>query len=323
MGSLTESRLIPIQHEADAYIARFQAREMATDARLDPASVSEIETAVAEIALNTYIHGHGGRLWLRLTGGHFELCAEDEGPGFAATHGQAPHGLGVGLAAAGRLMGELQTGDLPAGGAWVRARRSLTDRHRPQAPWSIAVALKPAEGETEAGDAYLSRETPDGLVVAVADGLGHGPHARCAALTALAAIAGHPQADLPTMLWHAHEAARATRGAVAAVVRATANGVQLAGLGNIQVLDLATSKSYALTPGCLGVRWQMPRTLVLDSDHLLLASDGIDTRHKPEMLADDPVRMMEALVLHAQGRDDALALLLSRSGLGGLTNVRP
>ena len=122
---LTESRLVPIRSEADPYIAVAQARQMAQEMGFDTYATTEIETAVSELTTNVLRHGIEGIAWLRRLGNRFEITCLDRGPGFGATAGRPPAGLGVGLAGVERLMDGLEIEDRPEGGARVSTWRDL------------------------------------------------------------------------------------------------------------------------------------------------------------------------------------------------------
>ncbi|HEX4932688.1 MAG TPA: hypothetical protein VFV33_05870, partial [Gemmatimonadaceae bacterium] len=55
----------------------------------------------------------------------------------------------------------------------------------------IGSAGRPVPGARESGDDYLVAASPDGVLLAVADGLGHGPEAAAVTRTALDQVARH------------------------------------------------------------------------------------------------------------------------------------
>lgn len=314
---LTESRLVPIRSEADPYIAVAQARQMAQEMGFDTYATTEIETAVSELTTNVLRHGIEGVAWLRRLGNRFEITCLDRGPGFGATAGRPPAGLGVGLAGVERLMDGLEIEDRPEGGARVSAWRDLPregeEGHQGSqgsdleplsypAPIYVAVAMRAAEGESVCGDAYALIPTGNGIVLAVVDGVGHGPGAAEAANVALGAMEQRatvsPFASLPELLEAAHQASHRGRGAVAGLARITPDGISWAGVGNVhlfwtleRVQSLLTGDSPSVsqqrshfrvgTPGCLGVSWRdSPSTeaFISAENFIMLATDGLPSQ---------------------------------------------
>ncbi|MGE5589310.1 MAG: ATP-binding protein [Bacillota bacterium] len=107
------------------YVSRAQARAMAEVMGFDRYAVTEIETAVSELAHNILRHGISGEVWLRRSGTVFEVACRDRGPGFRGTAGTPSKGLGIGLTGVRELMDSLTISDPEGGGALVTARRSL------------------------------------------------------------------------------------------------------------------------------------------------------------------------------------------------------
>ena len=78
--------------------------------------------------------------------------------------------------------------------------------------WGIAG--RPMPGETESGDQYVVHPLPDGVLLAVVDGLGHGPDAAAAARDAIAIVQAHSHEPLIPLVKRCHEALRRTNGVV-------------------------------------------------------------------------------------------------------------
>lgn len=183
------------------------------------------------------------------------------------------------------------------------------------------VAFRPAEGQSRCGDQHAVHERPQGVLLALADGLGHGEAAETAATTVLEALTKVIDAPLDTMFKSTHEAARRTRGAALTLVDIDRVEQQItwAGVGNVQALLLGTrgKRERALLRGGV-VGYRLPpvklRTVrVQPGDLLILTTDGI--RSWPDELwlqqAGDSVASIATHLLETYSRsnDDATALV--------------
>src|SRR5262249_47377740 len=125
------------------------------------------------------------------------------------------------------------------------------------------AAFRAAHGEEVCGDAWRAIERDGRLLVAVADGLGHGPAAREAAEQFCALAEARYAEPLEAVLSVARGALSSTRGAAAALLaldldRAT---VSFSGLGNVSVVAFGGSALSAVSmPGILGRRALRMRT---------------------------------------------------------------
>jgi len=101
------------------------------------------------------------------------------------------------------------------------------------AEWGIET--RSVGGEFGCGDDALIHWHSTGGLVAVVDGLGHGPGASAAAQAALEAIKANPQDPLERLLTRCHEATRQTRGLTMAIASIDAQQGQMAwlGVGNV------------------------------------------------------------------------------------------
>jgi len=180
--------------------------------------------------------------------------------------------------------------------------------------------VRPCDGETLSGDAALVHWDDDGVLVAVIDVLGHGPDAHELAVQLSGILskwltgpaAPSPEGALSVL----HEAARGTRGAVAAV--AWLNGRTLegsvVGIGNVRCrLFGSVTRTIEFREGVLGCRMrsQTPFSFVLrPADVLLLFSDGVPGRFKSSeypSLTLDPAPAIASNIVRRFGKgiDDA------------------
>lgn len=184
----------------------------------------------------------------------------------------------------------------------------------------VGAACRPIQGEFVSGDAHAVLPWSKGVVIAVVDGLGHGPKAAAASAVVLAAL--RKSADLPMeeMFFEMHRAALGSRGAVGAVARIDefTSTVHVAGLGNIGVVVArrvsGRSIQAPLVPGVLGSSYRevRPQTfLMARGDRVLLYSDGIRSRIDLQELSHlSPQEAADSLLAsRAKPTDDALCVV--------------
>jgi serine phosphatase RsbU (regulator of sigma subunit) len=184
-------------------------------------------------------------------------------------------------------------------------------------------------GETESGDAYVVHPLPGGVLLAVVDGLGHGPAAAAAARDAISSLQAHAQEPLISLVKRCHEALRGTNGVVLTLATFDTGNNRLTwvGVGNVEGLlvhaDLLArpAREGVLQRGGV-VGYQLPplQTSVLSvapGDMLILATDGIRSRFADGLDLDRPPREIagEILASHAKPSDDALVLVARFAGV--------
>jgi hypothetical protein len=187
--------------------------------------------------------------------------------------------------------------------------------------WGVAASA--LAGESQSGDQYLVRDRPDGALVAVVDGLGHGAEAARVAERSLEILSGHKMDTLLSMVRRCHEALEGTRGVVMSLARFSVldQAIVWMGVGNVEgvLLRNGSAESHAresllLRGGVVGGRLPplMAHLLpVWPGDTLILATDGIRPDFEqscrggggPQQIAD------RILANHGRGDDDALVLV--------------
>jgi len=193
--------------------------------------------------------------------------------------------------------------------------------------WAVAEVTR--AGQTESGDRYLVTATPDGALVAVVDGLGHGAEAADAAKVAVRSLERNAQQRVIPLVRDCHQSLVGTRGAVISVASFTAHDQTMTwlGVGNVEGLllrALATSprrESLLLRGGVVGVH--LPTLTaeivpVTPGDTLILATDGVRSDFSSERLSQqDPPPMLADYILARWGKqdDDALVLVVRYLGL--------
>jgi hypothetical protein len=148
---------------------------------------------------------------------------------------------------------------------------------------TIGSAARPLAGESVCGDRCGWWISGDRLVLAAADGLGHGKDAAHAADVAIACIENCLDDDCGDIFFKCDTQLRHTRGAALAVsIIEPANGKMTVGtVGNIRVLLLREARNCRLDGGRgivgAGFRNFVPQTLNLAAgDILTMFSDGLD-----------------------------------------------
>lgn len=185
-------------------------------------------------------------------------------------------------------------------------------------------AGRPMPGETESGDQYVVHPVPGGALLAVVDGLGHGPSAAAAARDAITTLQAHAQEPLVPLVAHCHSALRRTNGVVMtlAVFHAGDNTLTWLGVGNVEGLLIRAavhahpSHDTVLHRGGV-VGYQLPtlraeHLTVAPGDMLIFATDGLRSQFADGLdLAMPPHQIADCvLAAHAKPTDDALVLVV-------------
>ena len=336
MGPLLERWLdgleaVRVLDEASVSLVREEVRRRGALAGLDADAIESLAAAASELGHNHLRHAVRGNIAVRTVerGGvpGLEVIAADAGPGIAdparALRGEprASGSLGVGLSAAQRLSHEMDL-DVRAGeGTMVRLRRFSS----PVVRREVAILSRPREGEHVSGDDAVAIGTSGGLLLAVADGLGHGELARAASAAVIDTVRAAPDLGLAELLTACGPAVRDTRGAVAALARIDPGGrsVAIAGAGNVTgVVHGPRSAHRTLgTAHVLGSPQRPPRfdeqRFPLESHHtIILFSDGIASRadlaDELEILRQPPIAVAQRLIEKFGRRDDDVLVLVAR-----------
>ena len=185
------------------------------------------------------------------------------------------------------------------------------------------VALQQFSGQDESGDGYLVESHPDGMLVAVVDGLGHGPQAAEVAKVAIAAMEGHADKSVDFLFKRCHRELAGTRGVVMSLALLDARDGKMTwvGVGNVTGL-LLRADSLAKRPretllargGVVGYRLPSLYPVVhsvYPGDILIFATDGLRSGFSEGMALDDPPQQLADHLLdnYGRGTDDALVLV--------------
>lgn len=184
---------------------------------------------------------------------------------------------------------------------------------------NVGIARASANAAERCGDLAAAWMTATGVVLAIADGLGHGADAACAAEAAIAYVGNHRDQPLPELFVGLHHALAPTRGAAVgiAVIDPSQGRLTYAAVGNtraalfgwqVQRLDampgIVGAGSRRVTPLTLPCR--PGNTLALWTDGLSdrLSFDGLD----PERTDADALAC-DLLHRNAKGTDDSCVVV--------------
>nr|WVL53990.1 ATP-binding protein [Xanthomonas nasturtii] len=330
-GAVT--RELRVEEASQVGQARREATALAQTLAFDEAGCGRVALVATELATNMVKHGRGG--WLQLStaaardgGTGVELCAIDDGPGFALADGvrdgySTAGTPGTGLGAIKR-QAQLLDAYSDAKGAIVLARvfaQSCVELDLPYGALRV-----PLHNEVVCGDGWHLAIDAQRVTVSMIDGLGHGPGAADAAdagTRAVAVASGEPGERIARL----HAGMSGTRGGAAAVMQfdSTTCQVRFAGVGNIvaSLCDGDGVRGMPSHPGIVGVQFRKAQPF--DFPHaagklLVMHSDGLQSRWNlrdhPGLLSRHP-RIVAALLLrdHARGRDDCCVFVMRLGGM--------
>jgi serine/threonine protein phosphatase PrpC len=182
----------------------------------------------------------------------------------------------------------------------------------------VGIAVRPCRGETVCGDQFLAEKLGDGLLVAVADGLGHGPNAEQASTAFVNHVRNNLDMSIHEIMLTSQAPLAGTRGAAAALLSIDANSrrIGFVGVGNVQLHAVCDVRiSPVSTPGIVGhqVRKLLPFEFDWPTQALFaLCSDGISSRLHLEKYAHlEPQQIADALLAeHGKEYDDATCVVV-------------
>lgn len=204
----------------------------------------------------------------------------------------------------------------------------MTDQPRGPIEWSIAKRCR--DGETTSGDSAVVCLRQDGVLVAVFDGLGHGPEAARGAQRAADVVRSTGTQDLVALTRRCHEALSGTRGAALTLAFLSSARRELSwlGVGNVEGRLISgdprvfrLKASLAAARGVPGHELPpvAPETLRLSvGDLLILATDGIRATFADSLDSSGSTEAISERILSAHGKrpDDALVVTLRYLGPG-------
>jgi anti-sigma regulatory factor (Ser/Thr protein kinase) len=259
---------LPVADTSQIAEARRLTVGMANRLGFGEADTGRVAIVVTELATNLIKHGGGGEILARALGGDgargVEVMALDRGPGLAnpaealrdgySTSGSPGTGLGAvsRLAALFDIHSQAGVGTAVLAHLWPLALRG----RYPTAALDVGAVSVPISGEDVCGDTWGIEWRPDGAVIVLADGLGHGMAAASASAEVVQVLRHEPGLPPEEVLRTAHAALRGTRGAAVSVAEVDLRRqiVRFAGVGNVagSVLTPNGDRKMVSHPGIVG-----------------------------------------------------------------------
>ena len=320
--------------EASLTVVRERIREVASSSGIATEIVDRAVVVASELGRNQLRHALAGRIIIRPLerGAHrgLQITALDRGAGLAdpadaldRLRARVAGSLGVGVGSVRRMSSEVDFDVRLGEGTRINARVFADDAPRRR---EVGIYGRPHPEEKVSGD-HASLFRPDGtdaLVLAVSDGLGHGPPAREASPAAMSAVRTHASEEPARILEACEGALGNTRGVVMAACRIDeASGtMEVASIGNVELQicrprDARRFGGSSAIVGGKGNRATKARPMnatLLPDDLVIVTTDGISSKLSIEedlpLLREHPIviaqRIMERF---ARTNDDALVLV--------------
>ena len=330
---LGDGERVSMLDEASISVARDAVRALGLGLGLSSETMGRLALVVSELASNQLRHARDGAVAFAsierdgVLG--IEVTAADAGDGIqdagAALDGgvATSTGLGIGLSSVQRLSDEVDF-DVRLGlGTCIRARVFGASVRRRR---EVSILGRNCEGERTSGDDATFARTGDALVLALADGLGHGPEARVAGVRAIECVLAAPSAPPAESLRLADLALRDTRGAVMSVVvlDERAGTFSHAGVGNVVTKIALDGRTRSLTGSSfvIGAKASAPPRVQRDEGTLVarelvvLYSDGLRSRLDVEVIREVANRhplVIAHRLLTSFGRDNDDATVIVAS----------
>lgn len=192
--------------------------------------------------------------------------------------------------------------------------------------WGVAGIALP--GFSESGDRHIVQSFDGGALVAVMDGLGHGPEAAAAALGAYAILQKHAGENVISLMQRCHTGLKSTRGATISLASFNFGDAVMTwmGVGNVQGVLLRVDRDRSdkeetllLRPGVVGSHLPALQAAVLPispGDSLAFATDGVESNFDYSCVrCQPPGRAADSILArHGKGKDDALILVARYRG---------
>ncbi len=323
-----ERNVLDVSHSSDISAGRILVREMALRLGFTQEQSEEIVLVVSELSSNLIKHATKGTLiFTSISNGEkigLEIESLDDGPGItdveqAFTDGFSTVGsLGYGLGSIIRIMDEfnIDSGQELNTGTRIMCRKWLKNYPKSvhECPFDVGVATRAHPRMEVNGDDYVIKTWSDNLLVAVLDGLGHGPLAHEASHTARQYIEQHFDQPLAEMFNGVGRVCRGTRGLVMAVAQFQweSEKFNFASIGNIETRVFASQEQINLIVrrGVIGLN--APKPLVVENSWnqgniMVMHSDGLKSRWKlndfPD-LKDNSARLIAKKLLNKLNRED-------------------
>jgi anti-sigma regulatory factor (Ser/Thr protein kinase) len=323
--------------EASLTVVRDRIREVSSAAGVAADIVDRAVLVASELGRNQLRHALAGRIVVHaVTRGAnaehkgLEITAVDRGNGLADAanaldqlRARVAGSLGVGVGSVRRLSSEVDFDVRLGEGTRIKARLFGDDAPRQR---EVGVYGRPHSEEKISGDhaAICRPGAGNVLVLAVSDGLGHGPPARQASHAAMSALYPHASEPPARILEACESALGNTRGVVMAVCRIdeSTSSMETASIGNVelQLCRPRAARRFGGSSAIVGGKGNRPvkprtETMTLAPDDLvILTTDGISSKLSIEqdfaLLREHPIIVAQRIIERfGRTNDDALVLV--------------
>ncbi len=187
------------------------------------------------------------------------------------------------------------------------------------APVAVKVAAAssslPAAGEDKNGDRAVIREDGGVHLLAVIDGLGHGPGADEVSCKAQEFLLGVDLAQpLHQIMEEVHRSIAGTRGAAATICILRGETIEACAVGNVELRTGTIDLPLVASPGVLGARvakFRICEAKIRKAGRIFIFSDGISSRTRfDEMKSLSPKQCCDLVVReHRRDYDDSTILV--------------
>lgn len=329
------SYTLAISRHADMVVARRTAKQLAQQLGFDGNDQELIVLVVSELASNLIKYAGRGQIKLQAL---FEndqtgllIESHDKGPGFnvdrALTDGFSSSGsLGIGLGAIQRMVDDMHIDSRQTNntGTDIICKKWLpgsirADSHK-VCPLEIGIVSKAKQGFELNGDAYVIKNNHQHWLVAVIDGVGHGPQAHKAAFLAKQYVESHVSQSLHGLFHGVEQACQGSNGVVMAIAQFDLTNDQLsfASIGNIEakLIGRGDMPHLPVRRGILGRHAPLPMICSHSwtaHQGLVMHSDGVSSRwHWRDYphLQDKPAQLIAEHMHHQLNKDGDDATLL-------------
>ena len=183
---------------------------------------------------------------------------------------------------------------------------------------AVEIAQRARSSESVCGDVVAITRNPSGVLIAVADGLGHGQFAYEAARTFCDFAVSHVEDGVESIISNAKSVMSKTRGAAAALVNIDEDQkiLEFIGVGNIELRSVSKEKICPVSmPGIVGASLRRIRSFryaVNHDDLFVIFSDGISSRFALEDYRERTDREVADRILDEFGKshDDATCVVV-------------
>lgn len=194
---------------------------------------------------------------------------------------------------------------------------------------SWGAASVPMQGQTVSGDQRVVKIVPDGCLVAVIDGLGHGYAAAYASEKAVSILEEYSSESPIPLLRRCHQGLRETRGVTISLAKINTSDEIMTwlGVGNVEGVLIRADRSIqpahesVITRGGV-IGYQLPQlhasvTSISKGDILIFATDGIENDFAEDIrMNESPQRIADYICTHYNKKiDDAMVLVARYNGV--------